>query len=477
MVKPPRIRHSKARRDPVTIDLDPKDVSRREAAEKPDADTQPQDSAKAEAEAAAEATTAEAEDTSGAADAKAVYEEKAGTGAFGRAGSSQEREPSTSQTPPADEPRRSAGVAAAIAAGIVGGLVAVAVAGGLQYAGFLPSPRVEEAVPIHALDAIEAEIARLQQQFAAAGSTADGDAVAAAVHEANARLDALSDELEAIKGEVSRMASAGAADNADTGPAIEALQGRLTELEQRVVAQPQNGEAVAADVLETLEPRLSDVERSSTSAADAASAAQQAASAAQEAAASVRDRLDAVEAEIRNVREDVEEQAESPRIALAIAAAGLKSAIDRGTPFMAELETYAAVAPDAPEIAALRDLAAAGVPTRTQIGTEVAEVASAMVRSTHGVDEEAGFIDRLYSSARSLVTVRPIGEAEGESVPATVARMEAAIRQGNYAMGISEFETLPQPVQAVGADFIAKVRARMTADELIDRALAGALRA
>ena len=63
----------------------------------------------------------------------------------------------------------------------------------------------------------------------------------------------------------------------------------------------------------------------------------------------------------------VEAQAAQPKIALAIAASALKSALDRGAPFAAELETFAAISPDAPELAALRAYAEKGVPTRAEI--------------------------------------------------------------------------------------------------------------
>ena len=54
-------------------------------------------------------------------------------------------------------------------------------------------------------------------------------------------------------------------------------------------------------------------------------------------------------------------------VAMAIAASGLKAAIDRGGSFMAELETYATIAPASPDIEDLRALAAKGVPSRQDL--------------------------------------------------------------------------------------------------------------
>src|SRR5690606_10816324 len=101
-----------------------------------------------------------------------------------------------------------------------------------------------------------------------------------------------------------------------------------------------------------------------------------------------------------------------------------KAAIDRGMPFTTELETYAAIAPDSPEIAALRDMAASGVPTHAAIQARMPAVATAMIAAGKEIDPQAGIVDRLLSSAQSLVSVRPIGMVEGADVAAIVARME-----------------------------------------------------
>ncbi|TGT04925.1 phage tail protein, partial [Mesorhizobium sp. M8A.F.Ca.ET.213.01.1.1] len=90
-------------------------------------------------------------------------------------------------------------------------------------------------------------------------------------------------------------------------------------------------------------------------------------------------RLAALEQSVSQLSGKVEAQASQPKIAMAIAASALKSALDRGAPFAAELETFAAISPDAPEIATLRAYAEKGVSTRTDIAAEVDAAANAMV--------------------------------------------------------------------------------------------------
>jgi hypothetical protein len=173
----------------------------------------------------------------------------------------------------------------------------------------------------------------------------------------------------------------------------------------------------------------------------------------------------------------VEAAAGQPKIALAIAASALKSALDRGAPFSAELETFAAISPDAPQLATLRTYAEKGVPTRAEIASQADAAANAMVAAATPVDENAGFLQNLLSSAESLVKVRPIGAVEGAGAPETVARMEVAVNQGDYAKALSEYDTLPEAVKAAGADFAGKLKARIEVETQVDALISGAMKA
>ena len=71
--------------------------------------------------------------------------------------------------------------------------------------------------------------------------------------------------------------------------------------------------------------------------------------------------------------------------------------------------------------------------------------------SASPVGEDAGFFERLLSSAESLVKVRPIGDVEGDSVPANGrAHGSRAFKAGELAKAIAEFETLPEAAEGGG---------------------------
>lgn len=155
----------------------------------------------------------------------------------------------------------------------------------------------------------------------------------------------------------------------------------------------------------------------------------------------------------------------------------MKSAAERGGPFSAELETLAAISPDAPELAALRPFAENGVATEADLTAEFSAAADAMIAAGTPVDENAGLAQRLYDSAKSLVKVRPVGEVAGEDVGARVARMEVAVKAAQYDKAIAEYDGLPEAAKAAGTGYADRLKARLEAVKLIDQLVAGAMKA
>ena len=95
-----------------------------------------------------------------------------------------------------DEDCADDGRGGALAAGIAGGLIALVMAGGLQFAGLLPAPgnRGEQpADPTPAIDALEQEIATLRSEIGAAG-TPDPE-LGGRVSQAEERVTALASQI------------------------------------------------------------------------------------------------------------------------------------------------------------------------------------------------------------------------------------------------------------------------------------------
>lgn len=442
MVKTPKMRHSRAQRDPVTIDLGPDEVSRLDPAAATDTVAEPKE----------EAPQAGIGEESVA----------AGDGRFGRAPTTREAgensngddvKPGPTVPPEASERR---GGASLLTAGLAGGIVALLVAGGLNYAGLLPS--TDRSAQDSVVAGLERDIATLKGSIADLPATQGADdAARQAVDAAVARIDTLAAAVDALKTDLAEIRKTPQEGGAD--PAVPALEARIGALESTVAGLGQPADQAAIDALGG---RLDAIEKELGAAKDAA--------------ASSGERIATLEKSVDDISGKVEAQADQPRVALAIAASALKAAVERGGPFGAEAETFAAVAPDAAGLAELRALAAKGIASRQEIAASADAAADAMIAAARPVDQNAGVFDRLLASARSLVKVRPVGVVAGDGVPATVARMAAAVKADDFATALKEYETLPQGPKDAGAAFAAKLRARLDAEQMVDRALAGALK-
>ncbi|TPI37600.1 phage tail protein [Mesorhizobium sp. B3-1-9] len=482
MVKTPKMRHSKTRREPVTIELEPGAVSRitdedaakaeaaqtdeakaqeAAAASQPEAPEEPIHAEQADiepwehsdaAQAAADKSEAGKDEPEapypGGSDASKSqskgfeynFEDASAPGA----GASTEKPSETLSEDRVPQPSRKTGVNA-IAAGVIGGVIALAGAGLLQAVGMLGAPGSGGG----SLDGVNGEIASLKSEIAALKESGDTGA--------SAKVDGLSSALDQVKADVAALKSS--AGQSGDGAALKALGDKIGQIETTVAGLQKNGSVAPVD-LGPLNEKIAGLDALVKSTGDAAKAED--------------GRVAALEQSVSQLSGKVEAQASQPKIALAIAASALKSALDGGAPFATELDTFAAIAPDAPELAALRSYAEKGVPTRATIASEADAAANAMVEAATPVDQNAGFFQSLVSSAESLVKVRPVGTIEGKGAPETVARMEVAVNQGDYAKALGEYDTLPDAAKAAGADFAGKLKARLEVEKQLEALIAGA---
>lgn len=485
MVKTPKVRHSKSHREPVTIDLEPGQVSR--VKDDPAPDVQPNPEAQTEQAANAsrpagkspmqpdgagfepwdgvnEAPGSESGQNFdyGFKEEPATGEDKkpAGEGRLGEDKLAKDKPVEDSRIddraygngqPAGDsmtngEPKRSG--MGSIAAGLIGAAIALVGAGALQFAGILGAPGNGVS-----LDGVNGEITSLKSQVADLRAASANDDGAAQVSGLASALDQVKADLGALKTEVGQGGD-------DAG--LAALGGKVGEVEAAIAALRQEGNTAQAD-LGPVNEKVAALDALVKSAGEASTTQEE--------------RLTALEQSVSQLASKVETQASQPKIALAIAASALKAALDRGAPFAAELDTFAAIVPDAPEIAPLRAFAEKGVPTRAEIAAQTDAAAIAMVAADVPVSEDAGVFARLMTSAESLVKVRPVGAVAGTGVPETVARMEVAVTQGDYAKALAEYDTLPEAAKAAGGEFAATLKARIDVEKQVDALVSSAMKA
>jgi hypothetical protein len=291
-----------------------------------------------------------------------------------------------------------------VASGIFGGIVALLLAGSMQYAGYLPgaTPTQPQADP-----EMSAELASLRQEVATL---------------ANRPVEPPADLANRI---------AALESSASSGPS--------DELTQRIA---------------TLEGELADLKSEAQTNASAN--------------ADLAGRLQ--EAETRLNDRGPEQQA-----ARAVAAAALKGAIDRGGSFEAELKTYETVAGGDAAVADLQPFAARGVLSRIELQRQASTVADSMIEAVSQPDPDQGIASRLLSSAMSVVKVRRVGDVEGDTPDAVVARFEDSLRSGDLPAAAREWDALPEPAKTASQEFKQELDARIQVENLVGGALTRAI--
>jgi hypothetical protein len=486
MVKTPKARHSRPQKEPMTIDLSPDAVSRIDDEEKSAAESAEvfesggagEESVAAGENDEASSNSAEpaAQPSDSASDQFIGSEwppepqaaQPASVGDFGRGAAAE-----TAAEPPATggmdrdsgaplAPPPSARRGSSLVGGLVGGAIALLGVGGLQVAGFWPGSGGGGSDG-EAVAALQAELATLMQDIAGlkAAPGPDTSALETAMADWAARVETLGAAVDQLKADLEALKAAPGGDGGVDAAALAAINAKIATLEQAIAALSPGG--VDTTDVATLSGRVDAVETATRAAADKAAA--------------VEGKLADLEASIAGLAGQIQTIGDQPKVALALAGAALKAALDRGGTFVSEVETFAAIVPDAPELPALREAAAKGVASRQMLVAESEAAAEAMIAAGDVADPNAGFFDRLWDSLTSLVSVRPIGAVEGEGVPETVARMEQAVKDGDLAKAVAEYDALPDVVKTAGSDFAGKVRARLDAEQLVDKALAGAAKA
>ncbi|WP_182086166.1 hypothetical protein [Aureimonas sp. ME7] len=365
----------------------------------------------------------------------------------------------------AAEPK-GAGFGGLLGVGALGAAIALLLGGTALYGGLLPPPpsRTEQVNP---------------QQFAQAGE-----------------VQQLNGDVQSLREAVEQVRSAQAAGGAGSGTVATA---DFTQLADRVAAAERaiqsggssTGDAAAAaagasDAANTARETAASAETTANAAREAAtaaqaaadearggvSAAQQAAQNAQTAANETRGAIDGFETRLAAI-ETANRQA-----AVALSAAGLKAAIDRGTPFMSELESFARASNGTDAVAPLRDFAASGVPTASTLAARWQGAEAAILDAVRPATSTEDVGTQVLSGLRSLVTVRPQGASVAPDAPgpqAAVARMDAAVEAGDYGAWLREWDGLPEAAKTASAEFAAQVRARVEADRVIQDTINGAV--
>jgi len=275
--------------------------------------------------------------------------------------------------------------------------------------------------------------------------------------------------------------------------AVDALRQRLGKIEHDIANLPP-GDATVADrltaadsamkslgiALAALNKRNDDAAANAKDAGERAAAAEKAvgdlrdsvqsakqqASAAVDAGqlAAVQQRLAALEQSMKDARAQITANATSDQAArLALSAAALRDAVERGAPYQIELAQAKALGADDGALAPLASLAASGVPSQQALARELNDLMPALIKAAGVQETPGGFLDRLQANASSLVRISPVNAPPGDKPSDVLARIEVAAAHDDIAGALADIGKLPEAARQKAADWVSKAVARQKA--------------
>lgn len=414
------------------------------------------------------------------------------------------------------------GSGGAVKGGVIGALLTLLGAVGLNYAGVLPGGGTSNTSATTDISALEAKVealststatapaldpasvqplidaalanqaAQFETQLTELRSQMAADVAAGGDTSTPVDLSGVETQITSLEAEITDLKASLSSGSAGEAEGLSVLSGRIEAIEGGLQTAQTSisamGENIVATIPDDVSQTIAGLQTSVTENADklgTLSAALETAqsetnTAIETLSANMTEQITALSGQVETIGAQAADTSRQNDVASAIATAGLKAAIDRGGSFMAELETFAQVAPDSELLAQLRPLAAKGVPTRASLlerfDAAAYDMINAETASQQG-DSDGGIMSGLMSSVQSLVKVRPVGNVEGDSAAAITARMGEKLKAGDFAGIKAEYATLPDAAKAAGANFMADLEARDQADGLIRNMLDQALSA
>lgn len=336
----------------------------------------------------------------------------------------------------------------------------------------LEAMRVQVAALSGDLEQARAEIGRLQQQAADAPPPTEIPAPIAALPE---QVDALSRELESLRGAIQALPAIPTEGNASDPAALDALRQDVERLAGEVQSlasrpAPSGGEPVdlspVVQAVNDLGSRVSALESAPPPAAEGGGADPARVAALESALGDLGSRLERLENRVYTLPTAIAGGAEGE--ALLVAANQLQAALNAGRPYGAELRAVQALAAGVPQLepllADLAPRAEQGLPTATALRTRFDGLATEIIQAKR-LRTDASWMDQTLGRMSSLVTVRRAsGEVAGDSVQAVVSRAEAALDTGDLAHAVEELSTLSGPAAEAAAPWLTDARARVAAE-------------
>jgi len=248
----------------------------------------------------------------------------------------------------------------------------------------------------------------------------------------------------------------------DSGAARTELADRIAALDARTEGLAQTDDEAVATLTARLQALEQQLQVASETTGDSARAEQ---------VEAVRDRVSGIEQSIATLRSDLDslrtQSSRSAQLAQAsaqtLAVNRLRRAVDSGAAFTAELDALRKVAAGPLEADALAAAAQDGVPNLRDLRQSFPEFANNALEAV-GATGDDSLIGQIVESARSVVNVRPVGEIEGDSPRAIIARVENRLNAGDLQGVVAQSDQLSGEAAVQLLPWIQRVKTRISAN-------------
>ncbi len=233
---------------------------------------------------------------------------------------------------------------------------------------------------------------------------------------------------------------------------VEALSGRITDLESRPVVTDTGDSGASAEEIAALQSALDEQSRRLDEQSQQLDEQSRQIAAKSEEIASLQAGAANAEAAARSEAEKILARAALTRVV---------TAVESGEAFEPALSDLEEVAPvEVPE--ALRTAASAGVPTISDLRDSFPGAARAGLAAARKNTPEAE-VQGVGAFLRRTLGARSVTPRDGDDPDAILSRSEAALKQGDIALALSEMEALPEPARTAMQDWIESAEARQAA--------------
>jgi hypothetical protein len=134
--------------------------------------------------------------------------------------------------------------------------------------------------------------------------------------------------------------------------------------------------------------------------------------------------------------------------------------------FVAQMNTLAATVPGDPALGILRAHAEDGVPTFQDLARTFPDTARAALDAEIAAGD-TGFLARMWNSMRHLVSLRRVGDVEGNDSASILARAETALGSGDLATAVAEVNGLTGAAAQSVTPWLSGAEARLELDDVI----------